>query len=691
MKGSIRIVKYGGAAVVLLGAQELAMAQTAQPLPSNSGSIVEEVVVNARRVSESLHDAPAAITVLSAETITNAGVQGLGDVVKLVPNLSFMPAWRQGVFNLAARGVPTIQGGEPSVAVLVDGVQAPGPDFINQDLLDIQSIEVLRGPQGALYGRGAINGALLIYTVDPTTTLEDRLVIRAGNGDTVNVTNTLRGPITDDLGFSLTTALRDTEGLIDDRGLGRPGDHSKQGAVRAKFVYTPSDATRIDWALSYVNGKDGASYLAAVPLDRIDDESNLPARNLDTTDDRELYSTSLKIEQDVGMGTLTSISQYAKATSLVLGDFDFTPAPAIRQRVDTTVSAFNQDLRLASAADSGVRWLFGGFYQYRLTRDGFFVDGDPAGPLAGVILANGKNRARSEAYAVYAQLELDLPADFRLSTALRYDADRRRDEDRLVTNSAVSHTFTATQPQVTLSRKFGPDVNAYATVGRGFRSGGFNAFLDASILGVPRLYAAEETTNYELGLKTQFFEQRLILNTAVFHTQFDGEQINVFSLTPPARTIVNFDSKIDGGEVELTAVPLRGLTLSAAIGVHKGNIETGPFRGQRPPGSHESTVHASVQYEFALAPDWSAVARVDYKRFGEVFYDPANTAGFDSAQLVDAYVRLDHGRFGIAVWGNNLFDEYMPAVYVADTLGPGVGVLQRNQPVSYGVELSLRF
>lgn len=653
----------------------------------------DEIVVTARRVSESLQEAPAAITSLSAETLANARVEGLEGIAKLVPNLNFFPSFRQGGFQLSLRGVPTIQGGEASVAVLVDGVQAPAPDFINQDLLELRSVEVLRGPQGALYGRGAINGAILINTLDPGDHLENRFVASIGRANSVNVNNTLSGPLGSNLGFTLTAGARYTDGLIDNVGLGRKADQSRQVAARGKLVFKPGSATRIDLAGTYVSGLDDASLTSILPVALLDQaSSSFPSHNLRARDDRELYSFSLKIEQETPIGILTSISQYAKSRSLLFGDGDFTDQPVAQQTFGTVVKAVNQDLRLSSSDPDGFRWLIGAFYQNRKTAQNIFVDGDPSGPFAGFVLADQQNRNDGEAYAVYGQVGLDLPAQFTLDAALRYDVDERRDVDLRAPGSAVAATFKALQPQLTLSKEFSDNIHAYATVGRGFRSGGFNAFtVPINIPGVSRKFEAEKTTNYEFGFKSQLLDRRLTVNLAVFHTVFDNQQVNRLINNPVALAVINVDSKIDGGEVEIVALPFEGLKLNASIGINNTRIKTDLYSRNRTPLSYSYTAQLGGQYDFPIHAGWNGLARIDYQRLGPIYYDPANAARYRSTQFVDASFRIQKGDLSIGIWGKNIFSEFAPAIYIPDAFAPGAGGLVRNKPASYGLEFRSAF
>ena len=163
------------------------------------GPQITEVIVTARRRSELLQRVPEQITVFDTTAIEQAHIASFQDFSALTPNFQSFEGFRRGVFNISVRGIPTVQGGEPPVTVLVDGVQAAGLDFINQDLFDLQSIQVLRGPQGATYGRGAIGGAILITTKPPADVFEARAQAGWTSAiDEYRVNGSVSGPLVDD-------------------------------------------------------------------------------------------------------------------------------------------------------------------------------------------------------------------------------------------------------------------------------------------------------------------------------------------------------------------------------------------------------------------------------------------------------------------------------------------------------------
>ena len=690
--------------LLLLGTSlsTMALAQTAPQTAATSNDI-EEVTVTALRHDQPLQETPASIGVITGDELEATGVQNFSDVAKLIPNLNFNSYFRAGVPYLSMRGIPTSQGGEPPVAVLVDGAQEPGLDFINLDLIDISDIEVLRGPQGALYGRGAIAGAIVINTTQPTNDIVDKAVADYGNGNMYRVVNTLSGPIVPDkLWAKFTFEDKGFSGLIEDHGLNQPGDWYRENYGNLELLAKPWDGGTIELQASHLHGVDGASYLAMVPdtggaITNFDDY--YANRNLDTRDTRTVDHYIAKVDQDFGYATVTSVSQYADALSQVYGDADWTPEPVAVQLNNVQVRAFNQDLRITSPTDQPFQWFTGGFFQYRDTVNFLRVFSEQPGLLPPLSLAFSDEDQKSVAFAGYGQASLELPYNLKLAGALRFDVDERYDVDRSVVGSAVRQNFYAMQPSITLSEQFTPDIMGYLTWGKGFRSGGFNALEDTLAFPelVKREFPKETSENYEGGVKTEFLEHTITLNASVYHTDYTNEQYYFINVTPPSRDIISIGAvTINGAELEADYKPIPPLTISGSLGVADSNITSndGPFladKGQHSPNANTYNWDIGIQYELPLFDDYTLMTRLDYQELGPIYYNPSNLYDYDPTGYFNARVGVQATNFAVYVWGKNLTDTRSPTVYSPDAFGAGISSRQDNEPTSFGVEVTMQF
>ena len=692
-----------------IGAQALAIptaaaqtvaAPTAAQASEESG--LEEIVVTARKREERVQDIPASISVLDAKTIETAGVNSFEDVTRLIPNLTVHQNFRAGQPFITLRGIPTAQGGEPPVAVLIDGVQQPSLDFVQQGLYDVADVQVLRGPQGALYGRGAIAGAVLIDTKRPTDQFEVRAVAFGGNDATYRVSSTLSGPIqTGKLWFRLTAAYRDNNGYNFDSTTHTKVDWSHEVTERLELLAEPLDALSLALRATHTQGSDGASDYQLVTAAQLNDFSILNPQNYPVVDQRKLDSISLKADWKTGVGTVTSISQYAKTTSFVQGDADFTAAPLLRQTEPGEVVAFNEDLRLTSNQTGPLQWLVGAFFQHRNSPLNLTVDPQPGGPLVGLTIPGlpfiSDDFQQSRSYAVYGQTVYRFADVYEATAALRYDVDRRFDED--INNpaaTAIRHTFSAWQPTLTLKRTLGSNSQGYITYGQGFRSGGFNPAADVASTGVARIYPKETTRNYEIGVKSEWLDGRVTVNASVFRMNFADQQFFFVVVSPPSRDIVSFPkTHIDGGELEIQARPIRELTLNAGVGVSHSIIDrsqSAQYDGNYSPLNNKYTFNVSAEYRHRLFANVDGLIRADYDGLGHVYWDQSNTFGQGPVQVLGGRIGIGSDQWTLSVLGRNLTDRRYAELVTPFSTATGFNGYGRlpNQPRTYGVELAVK-
>jgi iron complex outermembrane receptor protein len=687
---------------LLLSSTALAQVAAAPTTAAQRRTATEEVQVTALRRSAPLQKTPASIQSISAATLKAAGVTTLSEAAQLVPNFDFHDNFRAGVPYLSLRGIPTAQGGEAPVTVLIDGVQAPGLDFINVDLVDIASIEVLRGPQGALYGRGAIAGALLINTTQPTNQFHDHLIVDYGNGNTIRVADTASGPLIKDMLWAKATyQYKSSDGLIYNPGLHEDGDFYHEIYGNLELLAKPREGTTIELQLSHLKGTDGASQQNVLPDNQIYNFTDYyPNFNLPITDNRRLDHYVFKLDQLTPIGTFSSISQYAESVSKVYGDADFSPAPVVTQLNNVEIGAFNQDLRLTSLPGSPFQWILGAFEQYRDTVNFLNVSAQVPGLLPpGTIAAFSNEDQKSLAYAGYGQASMTLPYNLTLSGGLRYDVDQRYDDDRHVPGSTIRATFSALQPSGTVSEQFNPDLMGYVTIGRGFRSGGFNALEDTENFAalVKREFPEETVLNYEGGVKSSFFDHKLTVNASVFHSDYKNEQFYFVNVSPPSRDIISIGKvSINGGELEVNYHPLSPVILSGGFGIADSTIESDDGsalddKGKHSPNSNQYNWNLAAEYDPAITETVSGLARVDFQELGPIWFDAANHYAFHPTGYLNARLGARWRQYSLAAFGKNITNTRYATIFSPDSFGAGVAARLDNLPATYGMEFTADF
>jgi len=662
---------------------------------------IETIVVTARRREEPLQQVPAAITMFTAQQIEDAGIRTLQDVAALTPNLSFRERYRPGAVSISLRGIASNPQGEAPVTVVVDGVSVPGLDFLNQQLMDLESIQILKGPQGALYGHGAIAGAVLITTKQPGNDFRGGVRLSSGSGRDARLTSTISGPIAKDkVFFSLSGSSVSRGGQIYDTGLKENADTVNEQTFNGHLKALLTDNLSIDIRVKHTDGKWGADLSENVGNNNYLDWSVLPGRNVKDVDRRTIDEQSVALKYKTSAGTLTAVSGFSSSTSVLAGDADFTPMDIVLVRDSNPIKAWSQDIRFASPDNQALRWVIGAFYQNRDSSEDLLVYASPTnvvGMPPNMVLAQDVHARNSKASAVYGQLIYALRDKTEVEGAIRYDADKRSAHDKVPAAVFSEANFSQLQPKVSLKHSWSDSLMTYASYGQGFRSGGFNnQSAVALIAGATRIYPKEVSNTLEIGLKSQFMDRRVTLNVAAFNIDFKNQQFVRTDLATAQFAVLSMKkSSINGFEVEVTARPVRRLELGAAVGVADAVIKDadgrGLWAGMKSPQSYASTMNLSAQYVHPISDRMNLFARMDYERRGKIYFDEPNQFPFPATNFIDARLFLEFGNNSVGLYGRNLTNERTPTDFI--TPGPPGFAHGRlpNQPRQIGIEANVKF
>jgi iron complex outermembrane receptor protein len=473
-------------AVMLMGPNGYAQtAASPGPGATSSVSTLGEVVVTARGRAEQLLSVPISDTAFSAKQIASAHIREVGDFINLTPNITIVQAQDAGYSAITIRGITQVRNSESPVAVVVDGVQQVNSNQFTQELFDLQSIEVLRGPQGALYGRDAEGGAILINTKQPTNTVEGHVEVGGGNGGEFNTQGVISGPIIkDQLYGRLSISYVDRAGYFDNAYLNKKEDPFENVSVQGLLKWVPTSKFEADLKVAYsdTNGGalnyhfQGASVLpngniatavsagqpgvyvtpgqTYIPLNfsgpfnanQVSDTFN--SRDIGV-DHRTLADVSLKLSYDLGFGTLRSVTAWNHVQEFYDGDgYPYANTNTIQDEygefgyadlVDATATQFldvdakSEEIRLTSPNDQRFRWMIGAYYlssqEYLSTTTGFnnglgILQVKRAPAPAGTInptLSFLGDEDNNTSVAGFASVDYDLTPQLQLSGAFRYD------------------------------------------------------------------------------------------------------------------------------------------------------------------------------------------------------------------------------------------------------------------------------
>jgi iron complex outermembrane recepter protein len=707
-------------------AEEGGNSPSATAADESSGSEkLEEIVVTARKRSENLRDIPASITAISDSIIKDTHMKQLDDVGALVSNLNIFEAHDNSP-AVVLRGVgafEVVQG----VGFYANDVQLFEGQTVRPN--DIERIEVLKGPQGTLYGGANIGGAIKYVTKDPTQTWENEATLELGQYRTWNLEGVLSGPITDQLAVRASVYDDNHHGYIHDTYHDQTFGTTYDRGGRLTFLYEPQAATKVRLSINaddYNSGNQNLLYrVSAAP------QVTTPYTADDykyTVDDyfypsflRKIISSTLQLDQqltdDVALTAIT-----AQFWSYNRGQTDFAKQPIpldlLFQNQDHRV--YSQELRLASTGHTNLDWLIGAFVQYhhiQITNSDINYNGDPVTPVVTGTDYDRDNKIQRQ-YALYGDLtyrhdrwqyELGLRAEYYTSYENAYNNLALQApvplNPALTPAHLAGHQFS---PRVSVQYKLTPLTNVYGTIARGFEPAD-EVEQNFQISAI----RPEIATSYEVGVKSQI--ARAQLTAALFYINYQDRLYNVMRLDP-VLNIVEVETNIGpsqnyGGELDL-AVPLAyGFKLTGGFGVTRaiwGNAEYADpqltaaaggtnivyrnLKGLTAPFTPEYSGNLALEWSHLLSNGYKFGARVDGSAVGQSYWDPNDFARQRPYQLMNAGAHLDSGNWTWSAHVSNVTGTRFNTIYWdASDVGAPHSIGRINRPRTFLVSGTVRF
>ena len=631
--------------------------------PGDTDDVGPDVTVTARRQAERAQDVPIALSVLTGASLERTGGYTLSDVQFQTPSLTaYNSNPRNSSIGIRGIGVSSASDGlDTSVGVYIDNVYLGRPGMALSDLIDIDRVEVLRGPQGTLFGRNNSAGVLNITTRKPEFTFGATAELSAGtysyNQERISVT----GPLIDGLlAFRVTGFNTHRDGVLDNIKTGVDANSIGRSGARLQLLATPASNLTLRLSADYSIEDDTccvsatklvlpASLSAATgrTLQALATLGYVPARSLDYTQNNAIQNmktdqkgVSLQADWDLGFATVTSISAWRYWHFNPLQDSDGTPLDIIQVNVaQTKDDQFSQEVRIASQPGR-FNWQVGGYLFHQLLKDHFILNqfgydasafyttyarlANPA--AAAITIAPGSQylddvRTTVDSIAVFGQANFSVTDRLTVTGGIRYTHDKRwgRSDtstvgtpygptsipfhyDVLVKDNNVSWLASA-------SYKLADDILAYASHSTGYKGSGLN-LNSAVTAGTPLVLDPEKVKNWELGLKSQLFERRLTLNLSAFSTDLSGLQANIVPTNGNRSYLANVgDVRSRGVEIDATLRATDTLTLSA-----NGSYNDATYKryNNAPCPVGVTGVCDLTGKRLFQAPEWVANGTIDY-------------------------------------------------------------------------------
>lgn len=734
-----------GACIILslcLGAPPLqAQQSTAEGQPVE----LEPVLITAQRRTTDVQKTAAAVSAYSSEELTARSINGIADMANA--NASVLVSLFQGEAQIYIRGIgysSVIGGSDSSTAFHSDGVYISRSAGAIPAYLDVDRIEVLRGPQGTLYGRNATGGSVNVITKGPGDTFQYEGKLTVGDYDLYRVSGALGGPLNDRVGVRLAVQRTKRSGYttfvrpgVDPLGLGSvKSDAEDQDDWMARLTLTTriTDNLNATVKVDYYEANDdgvvwhyfgpGTStnpiYQALVPPSiRSAPYSRRYASDLQGFNRPHTEGVSGKLVWNLGDYTLTSLTAYRKTRPLNRDDLDVSPVFGVDQLREEDQHQFSQEFQLNSPTTGRLQWILGAYYfnESNTIRNEYFLPftdalfGLPDDPACCLLKLNGKTTTR--AYAAFGESTFALNDRLQLVLGGRYSSETRGGANDVVFVNApitafdnvaqfADKRFTSFTPKAGVNFSLDESVFFYATASRGFKSGGFNPGSYQN-----DAFRPEQIWSYEVGAKLTLFDRRMHVNTAAFYYDYKDLQLqDVQNNNVVIRNAAK--AKVKGLEIESSWLATAGLRLDGNLTWLDAKFADGALPdpkypalgvqsldGKKLPRAPTLKGSVGVQYEFSLPEQRSLALRADYAWQDKVFFSAFNVDALSEKSYGWLKARATYsagsGRWSVAAFIDNATDEKVASnkIFNGDIIGSTV-VGSLAPPRTYGVEFSIK-
>ena len=667
----------------LLFISPLPPCSAADEAPSASGTTLETITVTAQKREEDAQKVTTSITVLSDTTIEDTRIESTEDIWRYVPNLfTSHEGSRDYFYRIKIRGISNTAFGDPATALYIDDVSYAGVYAFNAPMFDIERIEVLKGPQGTLYGKSTEGGTINVVTKAPDNHTDAKVNVEIGDYNKRQASGLINTPLVKDKLFLRLAGLYSTrDGYIDNVYTGEDVDHRETTAANASLFFTPLDHLFIDLKFRIHEYDDDGGY----PMVSMDKDIYQAVTGLTNLGDFEIgydyngesssksNATSLRVKYERDTFDLVSVTAYRDMDNTGSLDVDYTPLEMYFGYQNVTSESVTQEVRIQSKdSEESFKWLFGLYYSEedkyygcKAYLDTIYAD------MMGVPLYTDEVFSAdlgAEDKAVFGQGTMRFLDDvFGLTAGLRYERSKRTMDNKKHTFAGMlivdemndlENTDSLFLPKFAIDYFFTDTIMAYASVARGYKAGGFAYAVDDRELVD---FEPEISTAYELGLKTEIPELKLRVNAAVFYTKVDDYQdrVQIDALTVYQENVTETD--IYGFELEVSYALSASLSLNGFIGYT--HAEYGEYIDPMTGMNYQGNLAVNVpEYDAGLFLEYrnpsGIFARAEMQNIGSSYYDRENTKEQSAYTLFNMKIGYERDQWDISLSAKNLTDEY---------------------------------
>ncbi len=673
----------------------------------------EEVVVTANKIEEDVQDVPQSITVIGEDILEEKGIENVPDLIREIPNVFYTPNHGNSV-NIRGLNTSMFTQNNP-VVIYIDGVPYSRTYGFDASLVNAERIEVLRGPQGSLYGKDAIGGVINIVSKDPANELHGKVGAEYGSFKYMQGFLNLNGPVLKDkLYFGVNGWYEQDDGWIENTypGMEEDANRKRNHNMGVFLLFKPTDRFKARLNVSSLYHKtywdDGYALPGGSVVSDFDrDDAENVSYDVESYDETKSNAQSLHLSYDFDAFTVTSVTTHRtlETDSLYDGDVGDDPLWAgLTMFGDGETDTWTEELRFSSNNPEGFRWVGGVYLDTEEHETGPYGMQMPFNPFTYAIESweyNAESITDSKTYAVFGQVMIPLIPDFELTLGARYQhIEKEMDQDMYMlpvgtSGPPVFHleaekTWDVFLPKAALSWGITDAWKTYFSFSKGYMPGGFNYF-SSSGTAEDNSFEPQKSTNYELGIKGSY--RRINLSANVFY--MDIEDIHVYK--SPGGSIYYADNAgkahSRGAELEITYFPTDSIELSGALGLidaEYDDYDAGSgivFDGEKIPQTPSHTARLGIAY---YHPN-GLYTRADIYNQGDVYYYNDANKSFDREggyTLLDMKIGYRSGDMDVYAYGKNLTDEDYVNGLRASSIG---AVVTFGDPRTLGVGALYRF
>jgi len=667
---------------------------TALCLPSyiyaKDTKFLETLTVTAQKVEENSQQVPIPLTLFDEFAIEDKKIEVVEDIAQYTPNLMMFSYGRSDATAPSLRGVTSnIVNQDVTVGVYIDGIPMFDGWSLNETLNDIQRIEILKGPQGTLYGKNTQTGVINIITKQPNNETTKKATLELGSDNKRQLKLSASGPIIKDkLYVGITGNHYEKDGFLKDKITGELLDDRQRDSGKINLRYTPTQNLDISFINSIMKLDDGAIRFGMAQQTRDDITIDLPSYNRSKT-----VNNSLKVKYNLSNNSfLESVTTRRSFDNKNAADWDFTndPAQKFHLTYDSQTTSYSQELRYnQNLLEDKLNLLVGIYTDKSEENRKMLVDAIPSYGGTYYDKADFNNKS----LGIFTHIKYAINDKLRLLSGVRFDKDTKefKDTSRLIDENK---DFSATSPKIGLEYQLDKNIMAFTTFAKGYRAGGFNKSLNTGNSDI--FYDKESLSSYEIGIKSLLFNERLLFNANIYYMDIKDMQVTE-SISARQEIVTNAgEANSKGFELETKYKINNALEVFANIGHNvtkydkyidsvfdrMGNkIRTADYKGKINPYSPKYNYSLGAQYR----DENGYYARVDLNGYGKIYFDKANQYKRDAYKIVNTKIGYEMEDFDIYVYAKNLFDKKY------DSKGYNKFYTIYSEPREVGIQLTYRF